>query len=217
MSFIFEQLRSEGDTQLAYLIGDRSSKVAAVIDPSHQSERLVDRALRQGLKINYIINTHGHTDTVVGNDHVKKTTGAQVAAYHQSSIHPDIALDDGHLLQIGNLVLKCIWTPGHSGDHIVIYVADLALALTGDLLLVGQVGGTMTEEAAEQQYRSLQRLIREVPASTTLWPGHDVGCRPSSTMAWERLANPFLLVKDFPSFMMLKISWPTYKAEYGLR
>ncbi len=216
MNFVFEQVRVGGDRNLAYIVGDRASKVAALVDPSYDPELLVERVLKQGMRVKYIINTHGHSDHISGNEIAQKLTQAKIVAYQNSAIAPDIRLEDENTLRIGSIILKVIWTPGHSLDHMVLYLPDYAAALTGDHLFVGKVGGTVTEEAAEQQFRSLQRICHELPANTTIWPGHDVGCRPSSTMAWERATNPFLLARDFPAFLHLKISWHTYKLEQGL-
>ena len=74
----------------------------------------------------------------------------------------------------------------------------------------------MTDEAAEQQFISLRRMVDELPSHTTLWPGHDMGCRPSSTMAWELATNPFLIVKNLDEFIARKNQWSEFKQEHGL-
>ncbi|MFQ5729836.1 MAG: MBL fold metallo-hydrolase, partial [Waddliaceae bacterium] len=79
-----------------------------------------------------------------------------------------------------------------------------------------KVGGTAGKEAARQQFDSLWRLYDELPADTTIWPGHDVGCRPSSTLALERVSNPFLMEKDFDAFYQLKDTWASFKSQHGL-
>jgi glyoxylase-like metal-dependent hydrolase (beta-lactamase superfamily II) len=89
--------------------------------------------------------------------------------------------------------------------------------MTGDLLFVGKVGGTPDNAAAELEFNSLQRLIHAVPDSTTIWPGHDYGVRPSSTMALERATNPFLRCETLDEFLQMKAGWPAYKKENGLK
>ena len=63
----------------------------------------------------------------------------------------------------------------------------------------------------------MKRVLEALPDDTTIWPGHDYGCRPSSTIALERITNPFLRCEGFDDFLSLKKSWSTFKAEHGLR
>ena len=88
--------------------------------------------------------------------------------------------------------------------------------ITGDLLFVGKVGGTKTDEEATREWTSLQRVVRAIPSDATVWPGHDYGVRPSSTMALEQQTNPFLLCPDLNAFLQLKKDWPAFKARHGL-
>ena len=106
--------------------------------------------------------------------------------------------------------------PGHCEDHIVLFNPEHHIALTGDHLFVGKIGGTGNEETSKQQWGALNRLFEELPEETTIWPGHNYGCRPSSTLALERACNPFLRSEDFPEFLKMKQTWSTYKAEMGL-
>jgi glyoxylase-like metal-dependent hydrolase (beta-lactamase superfamily II) len=91
------------------------------------------------------------------------------------------------------------------------------VAVTGDLLFVGKVGGTSTDDEARAEYRSLGRVLAELPPETTVWPGHDYGCRPSSTLRLESLANPFLRAPDLAAFLDLRRAWPGFKAHHGLK
>jgi len=216
MHFIFEQIKTGGDRNFGYLIGDGKSKAAALVDPSYNPDALVDRAKAQGLNVEYIINTHSHGDHTNGNNTAKELTGAKVAAYHDSYINPDMGLEDNQQLKLGELVIVIYYTPGHCSDHIVINIPKYHVAITGDHLFVGKIGGTSGREDAKTQFDSLWRLYDEMPEETTVWPGHDVGCRPSSTLALEKASNPFLLAEDFDAFYNLKNSWASFKAEHGL-
>ncbi len=88
--------------------------------------------------------------------------------------------------------------------------------MTGDTLFVGKIGGTGTEAAARAEYESLTKVLLRLPDATTVWPGHDYGCRPSSTIGLERRTNPFLLCEDFQAFLELKIGWAELKRRHGL-
>jgi glyoxylase-like metal-dependent hydrolase (beta-lactamase superfamily II) len=217
MDFIFEQIRTGGDRNFGYLIGDRGAGVAALIDPSYDPKTLVERATAQGLEIKMIINTHGHSDHTNGNRRARKLTGAPLAAHRSASSRPDIELEDGQSLKIGSLSLRFLHVPGHADDHVLIHLAEQQVAITGDLLFVGKIGGTGSDREARVEYESLRRVIAELPDDTTIWPGHDYGCRPSSTIALEKATNPFLRCGDFDDFLKLKRSWAKFKAEHGLK
>lgn len=217
MNFVFEQIRTGGDRNFAYLIGDREAKAAAIVDPSYDPRAVVKRARAQRLEVKYILNTHGHPDHTNGNAKAKKLTGAPVAAYRSSPVKPDVPIDDGQELELGSLALSCFHVPGHCDDHLLIFLAEQRVTLTGDLLFVGKIGGTGTDDLARIEYESLQRVLAFLPDDATVWPGHDYGCRPSSTIALERATNPFLLVKDLDAFLELKRDWARFKAEHGLR
>ncbi len=107
--------------------------------------------------------------------------------------------------------------PGHYHDHVLFHLPEQAMVITGDLLFVGKIGGTGNEEDSRTEFQSLERMLRELPDETTVWPGHDYGCRPSSTIGLERRNNPFLLAADFDSFLELKRDWARFKAKNGLK
>jgi len=89
--------------------------------------------------------------------------------------------------------------------------------MTGDLLFVGKVGGTENDADARIEWDSLQRLLAEIPDDATVWPGHDYGARPSSTMALEKATNPFLLCANTDDFLARKRDWPELKKRLGLK
>ncbi len=217
MKFIFEQIRTGGDRNFAYLVGDREAKVGVVVDPSYDPEAVVGRAEAQGLEVKYVLNTHGHSDHTNGNARAKELTGAPLAAYRDSPVKPDLPIEDGQALELGSLKLDCIHVPGHCDDHLLIFLAEQKVALTGDLLFVGKIGGTGTDEHARIEYASLERALGFLPDETTIWPGHDYGCRPASTIGLERATNPFLLVKNLDEFLKLKRDWSSFKAGHGLK
>jgi glyoxylase-like metal-dependent hydrolase (beta-lactamase superfamily II) len=144
-------------------------------------------------------------------------TRARLAAHPEAASKPAVPLADGQVISIGDLRLQCFHVPGHCADHIALFESTFELLMTGDLLFVGKVGGTPDDEAAWLEWQSLQRLVHAVPDSTTIWPGHDYGVRPSSTMALERATNPFLRCETPEEFLRMKAAWPAFKKEYGLK
>jgi hydroxyacylglutathione hydrolase len=217
MFLVFEQIRIGGDRNFGYLLGDRDAGVAVIVDPAYSPADVVKRATEQHLKITHIINTHGHSDHINGNTEAARLTGALVAAHPDSPALPDLRLADDEELAVGGLRLKFFYTPGHCPDHIVIYEQTCRILITGDLLYVGKVGGTDNATDARIEWNSLQRLLTVVPDAATVWPGHDLGARPVSTIAMERISNPFLRCADLSEFLRLKDDWQIYKAKYGVK
>jgi len=217
MRFIFEQLRVGGDRNFGYLLGDRDAGLGVVIDPSYTPEAVVQRARAQGLRITHILNTHGHPDHTNGNEAAKALTGAVVTGGPGHPGPVDLILQDGDRVHFGAFSIRTWHVPGHHQDHLAFLVEGQDAAFTGDLLFVGKVGGTQTEADGRTEWASLQRLLRDWPDHTTIWPGHDYGARPSSTVALERRTNPFLLCADVEAFLVAKQAWAGFKARHGLR
>jgi hydroxyacylglutathione hydrolase len=217
VQLVFEQIRTGGDRNFGYLLGDREARAGVLIDPSYAPEILVQRANEQGLRIVYIVNSHGHPDHINGNAKAAEMTGAPIAAHPSCPAAPDVILSDGHELQVGSLTLRILHVPGHCDDHIIVYEPTFQLLVTGDLLFVGKVGGTGSERDARLEWDSLRRLVGIIPDAATVWPGHDYGARPSSTIALEKYTNPFLGCDDLEAFLRLKRDWPAFKQRHGLK
>jgi hydroxyacylglutathione hydrolase len=126
-----------------------------------------------------------------------------------------ISLADEQVLELGDLRLLVLHTPGHTEDSLCIYFPGAVF--TGDTLFVGKVGGTDLGEGARLQYDSLHRKLMSLPPDTAVYPGHDVGVRPTSTIGDESKQNPFLLQPDLEHFVDLKRNWLKYKAEHGIK
>ena len=158
---IFEQIHAGGDRNFAYLIGDDSTREAAIVDPSYAPQRALDHATRHGLSIRYVISTHSHPDHVAGNAYVLERTKA-IEVLHESSPHPShLRVKDNGELAVGAINLRFLHTPGHIPDHIC--VLGGRKLLTGDILFVGKVGGTgpnFLGSDPKQQWESLQRLMK---------------------------------------------------------
>ena len=213
---IFEQVRANGDRNLAYLIGEEASGDAAIIDPSFAPDRVLAEASRQGLTPRYVISTHSHRDHVAGNSYILEHTEA-VEVMHESASHPcRLRVKDDETLALGRLQLRFLHTPGHIPDHICILTEGKLLS--GDILFVGKIGGTgpsFPGSDPRQQWESLQRLMKLGPA-VEVWPGHDYGVTLSSTIGRETSSNPFLLCKTFEEFLYLKDHWAEYKKAHNI-
>jgi hydroxyacylglutathione hydrolase len=216
MQLVFEQIRAGGDRNLGYLLADRDARQGVLIDPSFSPDAFVQRALDQNIAITHVLNTHSHPDHVNGNEQAMARTGAPLVAHTDAPMPPGIAVTDGQEIAVGSLVLKFFHVPGHCHDHVVVYEPAHAILITGDLLFVGKVGGTRSDQDARTEWDSLQR-VKALPDGTTVWPGHDYGVRPSSTIALEKASNPFLRCADVDAFLALKRDWAAVKQRYGLK
>ena len=211
---IFHQVAVGGDRNFGYFVADDKTRAAAVVDPSYSPQKLVDLAGEYGAEILYVLSTHDHGDHTKGNREIQKMTGAQIALHRNASGRRDIAVEDGEELPLGELALKLLYTPGHTDDSICILVEDLLL--TGDTLFVGKVGGTDYGEGARKEYDSLHQKLMRLDDAIRVYPGHDYGVQPHSTIGHERRTNPFLLRTSFDDFVELKINWLEYKQQHGI-
>ena len=155
------------------------------IDPSYSPDAFIQRAIDQGLTITHIINTHGHPDHINGNDRAVELTGAAVAAHPDSPARPTQPLTDGQQIAVGALRLQFLHVPGHADDHLVVYEPSYGLLVTGDLLFVGKVGGTTTEQESRIEWASLQRLLSTIPDASTVWPDMTTACAQAPALGWN--------------------------------
>ena len=200
---IFKQVPVGTFQNFSYIIGHEGSKTAALVDPAWEVDKLLKACDDLGLKVVYVINTHSHSDHVQGNETVVKRTGAKVITYEKSPVRKDLGVKDGDIINIGSLKVKVLHTPGHCPDHICLLVDGKML--TGDTLFVGECGRTdFGGGNPSDMYESLFNKILTLPDSVEVYPGHDYGNKPSSTIGNER-ANNYTLKKrtreEFIQFM----------------
>lgn len=211
---IFHQIDAGGDRNFAYLIADKKGGVAAIFDPPPDPARYEDLVARDNLTVKYIVVTHGHSDHSWGLAPAKKRFGGKVVGHVSILSGVDLKVDDGDTLKLGDLTLKFIYTPGHSDDHVCIVCENKLIS--GDILFVGKVGGTDLGSGARKEWDSLQRLL-DLPDETEVWPGHNFGTDPTSTIGREKMTNPFLLQPTFEAFIDLKANWLEYKRKHGIK
>jgi hydroxyacylglutathione hydrolase len=211
ISMEIEQIKVGFLDVLCYVVSCSRTKEALVIDPAGDEERVVDRIKQKDLNLKYIVNTHGHADHTCGNAKVKALTNAKIVMHElddqmfnsshgqamarQWGLTPspsaDIAVKDGDRIVAGDVTLKVIHTPGHSPGGICL-LGDGNL-FTGDTLFVGGIGRTDLPGASMGQFmKSIKETLLNLPGETIVWPGHDYGVRPSSTIDEERRTNPWL-------------------------
>ena len=206
------QIKAGGDRNFTYIFGD--GKECALVDPSYDIAKIEKELKKCERRPRWILLTHGHGDHSGSAEPLAQKYGARVAAFRTSIARFDKALQDGDALMAGELKVKVIYTPGHTDDSVCYYCDNWLF--TGDTLFVGKVGGTDYGKGAEQEYDSLHNRLLTLPDETIVYPGHDVGVKPKSTIGEEKAENPFLLRKSYREFLDLKKNWLQYKQEHGI-
>jgi glyoxylase-like metal-dependent hydrolase (beta-lactamase superfamily II) len=208
---IVEQIRVGFMDVFCYLVACSRTKEALFIDPAGNEEELVNFITQENLTLKYIVNTHGHADHTCGNKQVKALTGARIimheadnrvfstpeghAMARQWGFEPsppaDDTVKDGDAIVVGDVSLEVIHTPGHSPGGICL-LSDGNL-FTGDTLFVGGIGRTDLPGSSYEQFMiSIQERLISLPPETIVWPGHDYGPMPRSTIGYEKTTNPWL-------------------------
>lgn len=203
-----------GDRNFGYVAVDDATNQAVIIDPSYNPKMIVDFTAEQNYKIVYIFVTHNHIDHTNGNQEIYKLTGIRPLLLGDVELKTGKTVVDGEQFQLGDLTIKIIHTPGHTSDSICIYTGDAVF--TGDTLFVGKVGGTDLGENARTEYNSLHNRLLKLPDSTRVFPGHNYGVVPETTILHEKQTNPFLLQPDIEAFIDLKRNWAEYKRIHGI-
>lgn len=199
----FKQIQQHGDN-FSYIIADEATQEAAVADPSYNADEIIIIIKNKKFQLKYIINTHGHSDHTAGNTELQSIFGAKLVAHEQSKTHYDLPVAEGELLRVGKINIKIIYTPGHTTDSICLLVDNEKL-LTGDTLFVGECGRTdFPGGNSKSMYESLFNKLLKLNDNVEVYPGHDYGLKPSSTIGEERRSNYTLQPRsltDFVEFM----------------
>ena len=206
------QIPAGGDRNFSYIFGD--GKECALVDPTYDAASIEKQLKKCECKPKWILLTHGHGDHMASAESIAEKYGARIAAYRGSIARHDRPLQDGDALQVGEIKVKVIHTPGHTQDSVCYYCENWLF--TGDTLFVGKVGGTDYGKGAEEEFYSIREKLLILPEDTIVFPGHDVGVKPQSTIGDEKKENPFILRETFAEFLELKKNWLQYKNEHGI-
>jgi hydroxyacylglutathione hydrolase len=195
---------------LNYFLADPATGEAAIVDPAYEVDRLLRIAGERGWRLRTVLVTHSHHDHIDGVAAVCAATGAcvHVGAGEAESVRAaapgaEVApLADGERVAVGREAVTALATPGHTVAGMSFY--GEGAIFTGDALFVGGCGRTdFPGGDARTLYHSLQR-IAALPEETRVYPGHDYGATPSSTVGWERATNPYLKCRTVDEFVALR-------------
>ncbi len=224
-SMVFETVFTEGLAQLSYLIGDKATGRAAVIDPRRDVEVYVELARKHKLTITHALETHVHADFLSGCRELADRTGtAKVCLSAEGGAkygYEHEELKDGDKIDLGRVVLTAKHTPGHTPEHMSYLAAegnrpDTPFAVfSGDCLFADSVGrpdllgDDQTGGLAKQLYKSIYEFYLKLPDDLRVHPGHGAGSpcganisdRLVTTVGYERKHNPALQFKDEAGFV----------------
>ncbi len=207
---IVEQLKVGPLAVFCYVVGCEIEKKCALIDPAGDTDKILDRVKALGLEVLYVINTHAHADHTCGNKKILDSTSARLVIHEldapdmggalnkafslavgkRPSPPANLLVRDGDFIALGRTGLTVIHTPGHTVGSICLY--GEGNLFTGDTLFVGAAGRTdLKGGSLETLLNSLRKLI-ELPPETTIWPGHDYGDTPISSVEKEMNTNPYI-------------------------
>jgi hydroxyacylglutathione hydrolase len=209
---IIKQLLIGPFAVFTYIVACPETREGVIIDPAGENEKILAVLKEEGVQVRYILNTHGHADHVMGNEALKLAVSAPTCMHEADNrffskegmrelsmkelgLPPASAVEtelrDGDLLKVGTLAITVIHTPGHSPGSVCFYVEGNLF--TGDTLFVGAAGRTdLTGGSLDTLIESIERKILGLPKETVIWPGHDYGDTPSSTIGREMEDNPYI-------------------------
>ncbi len=197
------QVRVAGTDNFTYLVVCPETGKALGIDPGLRPESLMTALRTRGATLEVLANTHGHGDHIAGNAAVLAATGARLAAHPLDVPAANIPLKEGSRLQIGSFEVAVLHTPGHTPGGLVFNPPGALI--TGDTLFVTRCGrADFPGSDPAALYHSLLRLAAFPPA-TRVFPGHDYGPQPHSTIAFERAHNAYMQCPDLESFIALRM------------
>ena len=191
MTIKVEQIQVGRMQNFTYVISDYKTRDAVILDPSWDLADIEQVIRRDSLRVTHIVNTHHHFDHTTGNEQMARSTGAPVAQHEASELPHDISLRHGDAVAFGDSALEVLHTPGHSKDSICL-VGDGKI-FTGDTLFVGTCGRVdLPGGSARELYHSIFDTLSNLEDSLVMYPGHDYGAAPASTLGDQKQSNPVM-------------------------
>ncbi len=200
----FRQLFDTVSSTYTYLLGERETNTAVLIDPVRGYDDLYKQLLvDERFSLRYLLETHVHADHITGASALRAATGAKTAiSKFCGAVCADIQLQGDEELSFGNERIRVIATPGHTPGSVSYLWRDRVF--TGDALLIGGCGRTDFQGGdAGMLYDSITQKLLALPDETLIYPAHDYNHRHVSCVAQERETNPRLAGKSRDEFIAL--------------
>ena len=216
---ILRQYLDADPVAASYLVGCGGRAAAAVVDPLGDITRYLAAAAQTGMRILYVIDTHVHADHVSAGRELARAASAEYVLFADADVAFAFrGVRDGDVLELGNISLEVLHTPGHTPEHISLLVTDRTradepwLVLTGHTLMVGDLGrtelATKAEDGARALFRSAQKL-KALPDYLEVLPGAYAGsvcgrslsANPTSTIGFEKRHNKAFGIEGEDAFV----------------
>ena len=199
---IFKQIFDTETSTYTYIIASAKGREAVIIDPVLENVEDYINALKElNLKLVKVIDTHIHADHITGASKLKQVTNCTtIMGEHTPADTVEIKVKDDEIINIDNLKIRSMYTPGHTSDSYS-FLLDNYL-FTGDTLLINGTGRTDFQNGSSQDaYNSLFNNLLKLPEETIVYPGHDYNGKFSSTIGNEKKFNPRLQVKSVDEYV----------------
>jgi glyoxylase-like metal-dependent hydrolase (beta-lactamase superfamily II) len=210
---LFRQLFDTKSSTYTYLIASAKGREALIIDPVEENvDEYVNHLKELNLKLVKVIDTHIHADHVTGASKLKNNTNCSTVMGENSPAETvDIRLKDEETIEIDQLKIKALYTPGHTSDSYSFLMNNYLFS--GDTLLINGTGRTDFQNGSSKDaYNSLFNKLLKLPEETILYPGHDYNGKKFSTIGNEKKFNPRLQVDSVDQYIEimsnLKLSKP---------
>ncbi len=194
---IFKQLFDDKSSTYTYVIASDKGREALIIDPViEHSDQYIKILENLELKLVKVIDTHIHADHITGLNELSQRTGCiKVMGENSKSEVIDLKIKDEETVNIENIELKAIYTPGHTDDSYCFIMNDRIF--TGDTLLINGTGRTDFQNGSSYEaYDSLFNRVLKLPDKTIVYPAHDYNQKLCSTIGDEKRNNPRLQVSN---------------------
>lgn len=200
-----------------YLIGSTKTREAAVVDPAWEVDTILKLAQQDDMKITKILITHSHPDHTNGVEALMNQTKAKVYLHKSEAefmkwVWSDaVKVEGGDIIQIGDIPITFLHTPGHTPGSQCFFVdskdgSTAPLVISGDTLFIGFCGRCdLPGGNPEQMYDSLHNKLRKLDDRTLLYPGHNYGQTPVSTLGDEKVQNPYLKSQSLQEFLKFRM------------
>ena len=199
---IFKQIFDTETSTYTYIIASAKGREAVIIDPVLENVEDYINALKElDLKLVKVIDTHIHADHITGASKLKQATNCiTIMGEHTPADTVEIKVKDDEIIDIDNLKIRSMYTPGHTSDSYS-FLLDNYL-FTGDTLLINGTGRTDFQNGSSKDaYNSLFNNLLKLPEETLVYPGHDYNGKFSSTIGNEKKFNPRLQVKSVDEYV----------------
>ena len=199
---IFKQEFDTKTSTYTYIIASAKGREAVIIDPVLENvEDYINILKELDLKLVKVIDTHIHADHITGASKLKQDTNcATIMGEHTPADTVEIKVKDSEIINIDNLKIRSIYTPGHTSDSYS-FLLDNYL-FSGDTLLINGTGRTDFQNGSSKDaYNSLFNNLLKLPEETLVYPGHDYNGKFSSTIGNEKKFNPRLQVKSVDEYV----------------